>query len=163
MLNSIIGGRRKHSIASRVEIPAEVEQVVTFCLHLMLRDHEVSVNIVPATMEPNEVAMVSPVSYGGSYSYYEIEVNPDFYDDYELLVFICHECVHIKQMVIGDLITENDQFVWLDELVDIESEPDYWFSPWEIEARGLQQALFEAYQNRDNPEWIDWVKMVRNS
>lgn len=163
MLKSMPTFKRKHSFASLGDVPQEALFVAKFCLQTMVPDHEIAVNIKEAEMEPNEVAMVSQVVYGDSVMLYEIEVNPNFYGDPDFLPFICHECVHIKQYVQGELMTEEDQWIWDGEIVTIETEPDYWFAPWEIEARGLQGALFEAYENRYDPEWREWLRMVRYS
>lgn len=63
------------------------------------------------------------------------------------LEVLAHECVHIKQYASGQLRDHPDD----DELVLWEGEPyefdqdspDYWFSPWETEAFGMQPGLYD--------------------
>ena len=58
---------------------------------------------------------------------------------------IFHECAHIMQFELKGLI-------FTDELMMFDGQrhegDDYWWYPWEIEARGLEQALEEAWCTR---------------
>ena len=53
-----------------------------------------------------------------------------------------HELVHVKQYVTGDLAMKSKGMYWKGELTDIKSMKDYFKSPWEVEAYGLERYLW---------------------
>lgn len=65
------------------------------------------------------------------------------------LEVLAHEAVHIKQYATGQLrdYPEDEHLVrWEGELLHCDPDsPDYWFSPWEIEAFGMQAGLCELF------------------
>lgn len=65
------------------------------------------------------------------------------------LAVLAHECVHVKQYATGQLrdYKNDDGLVrWMGEVhVHDEDSPDYWFSPWELEAFGMQEGLYALF------------------
>ena len=61
---------------------------------------------------------------------------------YEILKTLGHELVHVKQYVTGDLAMKAKGMYWKGELTDIKSMKDYFKSPWEVEAYGLERYLW---------------------
>ena len=67
----------------------------------------------------------------------------------EFIEAVAHECVHICQYYTGDLQDLSDNIAWfrgtefnytgLDDIY-------YYFSPWEVEARGMEEALLYLYR-----------------
>jgi hypothetical protein len=74
---------------------------------------------------------------------YAININPSVKDERKVVELIGHEMTHIKQFVYDALDLDKCSFKG-DEYI-IESDLDYWFSPWEIEARGMEMALWAYY------------------
>ena len=64
---------------------------------------------------------------------------------------LAHEIVHIKQYVNGELIidNENEKVYWKGEEYkwDIfDDDESYLLSPWEIDANGIEYALYNLWQ-----------------
>jgi hypothetical protein len=74
---------------------------------------------------------------------YAININPCIKGRRKLVELIGHEMTHIKQFEHDALDLESCSFKG-DEYI-IEDDLDYWFSPWEIEARGMEQALWAYF------------------
>ena len=76
---------------------------------------------------------------GGVYS---IILDRKFVKNEDLVYIIravAHEMVHVKQHELDDLCLETEMFKgeqW---------GGDYWFAPWEVEARGLEEAFLMHY------------------
>lgn len=66
-------------------------------------------------------------------------VNSNFYlfsegfDRQESIDVLTHEVIHMQQYASGDLIYENDQVIWKNEQIDLESK-EYERRPWENDA-----------------------------
>jgi hypothetical protein len=60
---------------------------------------------------------------------------------------LAHEMVHVKQYVTGELIDEGRHCMWKGKRYpDVKpSTEEYYFSPWEIEAFGMQVGLYQLY------------------
>lgn len=67
-----------------------------------------------------------------------------------MLCCLGHEMAHVMQYATGRLFEydRNPARIKWNGQVMLEDEVDYWFSPWEIEARGLEEALYNSYLNR---------------
>lgn len=68
----------------------------------------------------------------------------------EFIKTIAHELVHVKQYVRGELkerYEPHSHLLWLNNVVEI-TEEGYYNSPWEVEARELEQKLFDLFKNR---------------
>jgi hypothetical protein len=63
----------------------------------------------------------------------------------ELLRALAHEMVHVKQYVMGELTFKKGQMCWKKQKVDFKSEDDYYRSPHEVEAYGLEKWLQLGY------------------
>ena len=62
-------------------------------------------------------------------------------DEAELVKAAAHEMVHVKQFELDGLRLEEN----IGDMNGAEYNGDYWFSPWEIEARGYQDAFLHHY------------------
>lgn len=63
------------------------------------------------------------------------------------LSVLAHEMVHVKQYVTGELVEKGKYCLWKGKKYS-EFEPnsdDYFFSPWEVEAFGMQVGLYRLY------------------
>lgn len=63
------------------------------------------------------------------------------------LAILAHEMVHVKQYSRGELVDHGKYCSWHGkkyEEYDANSE-DYFFSPWEVEAFGMQVGLYRMY------------------
>jgi len=69
---------------------------------------------------------------------------------------IAHECVHIKQLAINELSCgseDGDNIWWFGKAVD--PDLDYWFTPHEIEAMGMEVGLYKKYMEMIRREKIN--------
>jgi hypothetical protein len=85
---------------------------------------------------------------------YEIELHPEFLKnctEEELVQVVSHEMVHVKQHELEGLELEVNrhsyQGIWYDP------EDNYWFTPWEIEARGYERAFLALW----NENWEKFI------
>lgn len=82
---------------------------------------------------------------------FHINVNKDL-GKWTTIRALAHEMVHVKQFAKGELqdyITPKkyDKTKWKGKIFNSSEEwKDYWMSPWEIEAYGLEVALYETYR-----------------
>ena len=53
-----------------------------------------------------------------------------------------HELVHVKQYVVGDLSIKAKGMYWKGELTSVGNMMEYFKSPWEVEAYGLERYLW---------------------
>jgi hypothetical protein len=63
------------------------------------------------------------------------------------LAVLAHEMVHVKQYVNGELVDHGKYCSWHGkkyEETELSSE-EYFFSPWEVEAFGMQVGLYRMY------------------
>ena len=74
---------------------------------------------------------------------YAININPCIKGRRKLVELIGHEMTHIKQFEHDALDLDKCSFKGNEYI--IENDLDYWFSPWEIEARGMEQALWAYF------------------
>lgn len=81
-----------------------------------------------------------------------IEVNKQFLataTTAELVTTICHEAVHIKQHILDGLSSDSEVWYYRGEVF---VDDNYWFFPWEVEARGMQDAFAWEYLKENNYE-----------
>jgi len=77
---------------------------------------------------------------------YMIEINNTLKRDRQLEA-IAHEITHVKQYAKGelkDMVRGANRVKWHSRPVS--NDTDYWFEPWEIEARGFEAALTWYYK-----------------
>ena len=60
----------------------------------------------------------------------------------EMFKVLGHELVHVKQYVVGDMSMRSKGMYWKGELTKIDNMMEYFKSPWEIEAYGLERYLW---------------------
>lgn len=74
---------------------------------------------------------------------YAISISPAVQDERKVVEIIGHEMTHIKQFVYDGLDLDRCAFKGSEYV--IENDLDYWFAPWEVEARGMEQALWAYF------------------
>jgi hypothetical protein len=74
---------------------------------------------------------------------YAISISPAVQDERKVVEIIGHEMTHIKQFVYDGLDLDRCAFKGSEYI--IENDLDYWFAPWEVEARGMEQALWAYF------------------
>jgi hypothetical protein len=75
----------------------------------------------------------------------EFELCLDSMMDHEImLVTLAHECVHIKQYVLGELV-DYPTPMWKSQLWPEDKLDDYDNLPWEREAYDLEIVLYDKY------------------
>ncbi len=70
----------------------------------------------------------------------------------EFIKTIAHELVHVKQYVRGELkerYKPTSHLLWCNEIVEC-TEKNYFDAPWEVEAREMEEKLFDLFENRTN-------------
>ena len=98
---------------------------------------DVDIFIETEALEENSAEL--EILGGGVYS---IILDRKFVKNEDLVYIIravAHEMVHVKQHELDDLCLETEMFKgeqW---------GGDYWFAPWEVEARGLEEAFLMHY------------------
>jgi hypothetical protein len=92
------------------------------------------------TLDVLGYAEVKEYNNSGKPREFEIELNYNVSGP-DILKTLAHELVHIKQFVYGE--TNEALTRWKGNKVS--NDTDYWFEPWEIEARGLEIALFTKF------------------
>jgi hypothetical protein len=78
---------------------------------------------------------------------FTIELNKKLKGD-ELVKTIAHEMVHVKQYVKGELkerYKPHHHHLWHKELIII-NDKNWYDVPWEVEARDLEEKLFNEYR-----------------
>lgn len=75
--------------------------------------------------------------------HFTIEIDKDLTDD-EQIRTLAHEMVHLKQYAYGEL--NEEMTVWCGKKVDSDAIP-YNSQPWEIEAFGIGDILYEEFMN----------------
>lgn len=86
--------------------------------------------------------------------FYEIELHPEFLKtctEDELVQVVSHEMTHVKQHELDGLEIEVRRASYKGEWYD--PDDDYWFAPWEIEARGYERAFLSLW----NRQWEQFV------
>lgn len=77
----------------------------------------------------------------------------------KIMLSIAHECVHIKQYVMGEIEDiEDEKIVFLEKEYNT-PEIDYWDWPWEIEAHGREHGLLLKYVESKNLQNEPWLKI----
>ena len=76
-----------------------------------------------------------------------IEENPEDEGAEDPISVLAHEMVHVKQYVNGELIDYGQHCSWKGvDYREVEADTeDYYFSPWEVEAFGIQVGLYRLY------------------
>jgi len=79
---------------------------------------------------------------------YEINIRHNL-GDRQMLLALAHEMVHVMQWSKGlmkDYWRNPDITNWQGKDYQFIENDDYWFSPWEIQAYGLEKGLYEIYK-----------------
>jgi len=67
-----------------------------------------------------------------------------------MLTTLAHECVHIKQYVMKELVEKDHENFWFGEKVEPHMYDDYYNLPWEKEAYNLELELLERFIRINN-------------
>jgi len=84
--------------------------------------------------------------------FYRVLINKNLCKHQQAKV-LAHELVHVRQYIGGDLIDlpgKDGLYKWKGDLIKIEegSMDDYFLSPWELEARALEDWLVYRWEVR---------------
>lgn len=80
--------------------------------------------------------------------YYIIGIDLEEYEGCEdPLAVLAHEMVHVRQYQSGDLVDMGKACSWKGVHYEAfeEGSEEYFFSPWEVEAYGMQVGLYRMY------------------
>jgi len=66
--------------------------------------------------------------------------------DESLARSVFHEMTHIKQYMKDDFKIGAKKVSWQGEKFNVRSEKDYWLSPWEMEARAMEEAMLRFWE-----------------
>lgn len=81
------------------------------------------------------------------YPYFIVGIEDNESGEEDPLAVLAHEMVHVKQYARGELVDHGKYCSWHGkkyEETELSSE-EYFFSPWEVEAFGMQVGLYRMY------------------
>jgi hypothetical protein len=81
---------------------------------------------------------------------YTIELGKRAVEDDVLLQTIFHEMTHVKQYEREGLKIKVRHGKFKGETYSLEKDEDYWLSPWEMEARAMEDAMINFYNRSQN-------------
>lgn len=73
----------------------------------------------------------------------------------EIMQDLAHEMVHVKQMARGELVDmQRGGWMWQGEEVYATGDKwkDYWYCPWEMEARAMERPMYLKFIEDFDPE-----------
>ena len=77
---------------------------------------------------------------------------------HRIMLSIAHECVHIKQYLLKELVDEDDDTItFLGKNYNM-AAIDYWDWPWEIEAHGREHGLLLRFVQANNLQGASWIE-----
>lgn len=77
----------------------------------------------------------------------------------KMMLSIAHECVHIKQYYLGEILDISDErIIFLEKEYDTDAI-NYWDQPWEIEAHGREHGLLLRFVEANNLQKEEWLKI----
>lgn len=76
----------------------------------------------------------------------------------QLMQTLVHELVHVKQFAHNELkfFQRSSCNRWQDTVIG--EETDYWDQPWEVEARSLEEPLFDTWVLENNINHKKWTQ-----
>jgi hypothetical protein len=78
---------------------------------------------------------------------YEIRLNRNLLTtSEELLKAVFHEMTHVKQFVENGLRIYHRAAKWEKNDYKLVTNEDYWMSPWEMEARAMEEPLYHLFE-----------------
>ena len=122
-----------------------IDTAIKFYLNLFCPDKAIVVQMDAVDIDDK----LTPMQISDMDGFYLLEISREFLKNgtvYTLIEALGHECVHIAQSETGI----NDC-----PALDDNESLDYWFSPDEIQARGLESALAEAFYHVYDIEYIE--------
>lgn len=66
--------------------------------------------------------------------------------DESLAKTVFHEMTHIKQFMQDGFKIGAKKVSWQGKKFSVKSEKDYWLSPWEMEARAMEEAMLRFWE-----------------
>lgn len=113
-------------------------------------ESEIELIVAPNDLVEGNEAMVTPHKTEKKYL---VAINEEFIEKNncqdELIRLIAHELTHVNQFEKGELIWTEDDAVYKGELYRYENDLEYWFAPWEVEARGMEDAFLSLYRIKE--------------
>lgn len=77
---------------------------------------------------------------------YEIRLNRLLIDNTQgVLKAVFHECTHVKQFIENGLRIYQKAARWEGGSFKMDDLEDYWLSPWEMEARAMEEPLYHMF------------------
>lgn len=76
-----------------------------------------------------------------------LDISPEEEGEDDPLAVLAHEMVHVKQYATGELVDRGKHCLWKGKKFDEfeANSAEYFFSPWEVEAFGMQVGLYRLY------------------
>ena len=65
--------------------------------------------------------------------------------DDEVIKAVMHEMTHVKQFISNGLRLYHKAAKYDGKQFEMKDAKDYWFSPWEMEARAMEEPLYNFY------------------
>jgi hypothetical protein len=73
---------------------------------------------------------------------------------------LAHELVHVKQYTTGQLRVYDEKNVkWKSKKYSVGKNLNYWFEPWEVEARGLSWAMVNRWAEANGYSDKPWMRV----
>ena len=79
---------------------------------------------------------------------YDITLDKLSDPEFNLIRVLAHECVHVKQYVLRELVDTPTHYMWMGKIHDLNCA--YRDCPWEKEAYELENILYDKYKNHIN-------------
>lgn len=131
------------------EIRIELARYIQFCATELMADitNDLNINVIYGSggcfdayveVDDIDVGELDPREFN-------IHIDEKVTDIDDLLLTLCHEMVHVKQFAYNEIqeTGEAARINWKgSDYVQTGSKADYYNSPWEVEAYGLENGLY---------------------
>lgn len=125
-----------------------VESVINFCVEKLMPKLNgaltIDVSIGKFELNENSAGYVYSVDDLVKAREFHMELNNTSNIE-DLLKTVCHEMVHVKQMARGQYRQIASGSFWYKKSLEEFDHLDYQDKPWEEEAFGLEEVLYEAW------------------
>lgn len=107
----------------------------------------ITLDFTNKNLDKKEYGFCDFVNNGKTPRNFTVNVKNTFSKRY-ILIILAHEMVHVKQYATGQLkeFVRANRGKWKGDTFNYD-EIDYWFTPWEIEAYGMENGLYVRYKN----------------
>ncbi len=81
---------------------------------------------------------------------FEIRINRHLLtSEQEQIKAVMHEMTHVKQFINNGLRLYGKAAKFDGQQYDMNTSKDYWFSPWEMEARAMEEPLYHLFEENN--------------